>query len=101
MADFAPYPFRVRPHLAPKVWGGRKLATCFGKDLPGGAEDLYGESWEVADLPEGQSAVETGPCAGQPLPAAGGALGGTTWWEPAVAQGVFRSWSRSSMPPRT
>lgn len=54
----------MRPHLVEKVWGGRRLADSFGKDL---GEGLYGESWEVADLPEGQSRVEQGPHLGRTL----------------------------------
>lgn len=45
--------FKTRPHLVEKVWGGRKLKKLFGKDLPD--EGTWGEAWEVADLPEGQS----------------------------------------------
>ena len=57
--------FRTEPLLVPKVWGGRNLATLFGKTLPDASP--YGESWEVADLPEGQSTVATGALAGAPL----------------------------------
>lgn len=59
------YIFKTRPHLVAKVWGGRRLAEIFGKDLP--RDNPYGESWEVADLDEGQSAVATGPLAGSTL----------------------------------
>ncbi|MFU8802618.1 MAG: type I phosphomannose isomerase catalytic subunit [Bradymonadaceae bacterium] len=54
-----PYIFRTRPHLSVKIWGGRRLETMFGKDLP--TREPFGESWEVADLPEGQCVVDTGP----------------------------------------
>jgi mannose-6-phosphate isomerase len=60
-----PHIFRCRPHLCVKVWGGRRLQTQFGKGLP--SEDPYGESWEVADLPQGQSVVDTGPMVGATL----------------------------------
>jgi mannose-6-phosphate isomerase len=45
--------FKTRPHLVEKVWGGRKLGELLGKDLP--EAGTWGEAWEVADLPEGQS----------------------------------------------
>ncbi len=61
-------PFRLTPHLVPKVWGGRALLTDWdksAKDVP--ADATIGESWEVADLPEGHSIIATGPLQGRPL----------------------------------
>jgi mannose-6-phosphate isomerase len=49
--------FKTRPHLVEKVWGGRKLHDVFGKPLPD--DGTWGEAWEVADLPEGQSVAVT------------------------------------------
>jgi mannose-6-phosphate isomerase len=60
-----PYILKMSPYLRPKIWGGRKLADVFGKALPEAGP--YGESWEVSDLPEGQSAVLNGPLAGRSL----------------------------------
>lgn len=60
-----PYIFRMEPHLSEKVWGGRKLVARYGKKAS--AEVLLGESWEVADLPEGQSVVANGGLAGATL----------------------------------
>lgn len=57
--------FKTAPVLVPKVWGGRKLAVVFGKDLPD--DQPYGEAWEVADLPEGQSTVAGGEFDGATL----------------------------------
>ncbi|GBE24396.1 putative mannose-6-phosphate isomerase YvyI [bacterium BMS3Bbin02] len=45
-----------RPILVPKPWGGRALAR-FGKDLP--RDVLVGESWELADLPDGTAVDAT------------------------------------------
>jgi len=42
-----------------RIWGGRKLAELFGKDLPAGKR--IGESWEIVDRPEAQSVVANGP----------------------------------------
>lgn len=61
----APYIFRSRPHLCVKVWGGRRLEAMFDKALP--SEEPFGESWEVADLPQGQSRVDTGTLQGWTL----------------------------------
>ncbi len=61
----SPHIFRTKPHLVPKVWGGRRLSTVFGKTLDG--DRRYGESWEVADLDEGQSRVDSGPLQSLPL----------------------------------
>ncbi|MFP4598984.1 MAG: type I phosphomannose isomerase catalytic subunit [Persicimonas sp.] len=60
-----PYILKMRPYLRPKVWGGRKLSTVFGKELP--ADGPFGEAWEVSDLPEGQSTIVNGPLAGKSL----------------------------------
>jgi mannose-6-phosphate isomerase len=48
-----------------RVWGGRKLAELFGKNLP--TNKRIGESWEIVDRPEAQSIVGRGPLKGQSL----------------------------------
>ena len=60
-----PYPFRTRPYLRTKVWGGRKIPEQFGKQTDD--DGPIGEAWEVSDLQEGQSYIENGPMAGRPL----------------------------------
>lgn len=60
-----PYIFRSEPLLVPKVWGGTRLSTLCGKGKQ--SEVPIGESWEVADLEEGQSRVATGPLKGMTL----------------------------------
>lgn len=42
-----------------RIWGGRKLADLFRKNLPAGKR--IGESWEIVDRPEAQSVVSDGP----------------------------------------
>ncbi len=56
---------RCRPVLMPRIWGGRKLKTILGKDLP--PDEPIGEAWEVADVPEGVSEIAGGPLAGMSL----------------------------------
>ena len=48
-----------------RIWGGRKLADLFGKELPTGKR--IGESWEIVDRPEAQSIVAHGPLKGKTL----------------------------------
>ena len=48
----------------PKVWGGRPLLE-WGKALPDG--QAVGESWELADLPEGRTRIANGRWAGRTL----------------------------------
>jgi len=60
-----PYPYRFNPIYKEKIWGGRALERLFGRDLPVRAK--IGESWELADLPEGESVLANGPDAGQTL----------------------------------
>ncbi len=59
------YPLKFEPIFKHRLWGDRKLAEVFGKDLP--AEDSIGESWELADLPEDKSRVVNGPLAGETI----------------------------------
>ncbi len=54
----------MRPKLVAKVWGGRRLGDVFGKPI---GEGSWGESWEVADLVEGESIVASGPHASKSL----------------------------------
>jgi mannose-6-phosphate isomerase len=59
---------RFKPLYKERVWGGRGLASKLGrKDVPGGADDPVGESWEVVDRPEDQSVVRGGPYDGLTL----------------------------------
>ncbi|MFA5056644.1 MAG: type I phosphomannose isomerase catalytic subunit [Opitutaceae bacterium] len=48
-----------------RVWGGRALATAFGRRLAPGR--VIGESWEVVDRAEAQSVVRGGIHAGRSL----------------------------------
>lgn len=56
------YPLQSAPVFKERIWGGRKLEEVFGKELPPGQR--IGESWEIADLPEGQSRIANGPLRG-------------------------------------
>ncbi|MGC9455799.1 MAG: type I phosphomannose isomerase catalytic subunit [Phycisphaerae bacterium] len=59
------YPCKLKPVYKPKIWGGRNLERLFGRALP--ADEPIGESWELADLDEGTTAVANGPEAGTSL----------------------------------
>jgi mannose-6-phosphate isomerase len=56
---------KMQPVLVERIWGGRRLADILGKTLPPDAR--IGESWELADHPNGRSRVADGPLAGQTL----------------------------------
>lgn len=53
-------PIKLQPVYQTRVWGGRSLETLYGRDLPGNASELIGESWDVVDRPEAQSMVVGG-----------------------------------------
>jgi mannose-6-phosphate isomerase len=55
---------QFQPIYQERVWGGRRLGTLLGRNLPEGPP--IGESWEIVDRPEAQSRVR------------GGRFGGTT-----------------------
>jgi len=59
------YPLKFRPIFKQRIWGGQKLRDYFGKDIPAG--EKIGESWELADLAEGQSIVANGTFEGKSL----------------------------------
>jgi mannose-6-phosphate isomerase len=59
------YPLQSIPVFKQRIWGGQRLREVFGKNLPAG--EKIGESWEIADLPEGESTIGNGPLRGQTL----------------------------------
>ena len=59
------YPLRFEPLLKRYLWGGRRLETVLGKQLPPGED--FAESWEVVDHGDNQSRVSAGPLLGMPL----------------------------------
>ena len=62
--DIKPYPLKFEPIFKERIWGGQRLQSHFGKDLPNGP---VGECWELADLPQDQSVIANGPWAGRTL----------------------------------
>jgi mannose-6-phosphate isomerase len=56
-------PLRFRPVYKTVVWGGRRL-LAWRPDVPDGP---VGESWDLADHPDGMTVVAEGPLAGQTL----------------------------------
>jgi mannose-6-phosphate isomerase len=65
MASMNIYPLKSVPVFKRRIWGGRKLQEVLGKELPAGQK--IGESWEIADLPEGKSTIGNGPLRGRTL----------------------------------
>jgi mannose-6-phosphate isomerase len=68
------YPLKFRPRFVEKIWGGRKIETVLGKQLP--PNQMIGESWELYDFPPGviegtsgwvSAEVVNGPLAGKTL----------------------------------
>lgn len=45
-------PFKLQPFYKETIWGGSRLKTLFGKDIP---SDKTGETWEVSVREEGAS----------------------------------------------
>jgi mannose-6-phosphate isomerase len=56
---------QFQPLYQERVWGGRRLHSLLGRELPPGPP--IGESWEIVDRPEAQSRVKGGPFAGTSL----------------------------------
>jgi mannose-6-phosphate isomerase len=60
-----PGPIIFRPIFFERIWGGQKLASLYGKDIP--LDRPIGESWEIVDRGEAQSIVKSGPLTGRSL----------------------------------
>ena len=58
-------PLVFTPLLKRIRWGGRRLGTVLGKSI--GDESDYAESWEIANQPEHDSVVASGPLQGSSL----------------------------------
>jgi mannose-6-phosphate isomerase len=56
---------QFQPIYQERVWGGRRLQTLLGRELPPGPP--IGESWEIVDRPEAQSRVRRGRFGGATL----------------------------------
>src|ERR1035437_6620269 len=54
-----------QPLYQERVWGGRRLHSYLGRELPPGPP--IGESWEIVDRPEAQSRVNGGKYVGASL----------------------------------
>lgn len=59
-----PEPFLLRPAGKDYLWGGTRLKTDYGKDLP--LEPLA-ETWECSAHPDGPSGIASGPREGRSL----------------------------------
>lgn len=60
------YPLVFTPILQDRIWGGEKLKTDLGKDIP---TTTTGESWELSAVSGNVSVVKNGALAGTPLDA--------------------------------
>jgi mannose-6-phosphate isomerase len=58
------YPLVFTPILQDRIWGGTKLRTDLGKDIP---TETTGESWELSAVAGNVSVVKNGALAGTPL----------------------------------
>lgn len=67
MSRPALYPLTFEPVLKDYIWGGRKLETLLGRELPPGVN--IAESWEIAAHPHGDVTVANGPLRGRSLAA--------------------------------
>jgi mannose-6-phosphate isomerase len=62
--DFTSYPFKCKPILKEKIWGGNELKDFLNKSS---SNEKIGESWEVSSLPEGSSFIDNGIYKGKRL----------------------------------
>jgi len=58
------YPLVFEPILQDRIWGGTKLKTDLGKNIP---TQTTGESWELSTVQDNVSIVKQGEYAGKPL----------------------------------
>lgn len=55
---------QLKPIFHQKIWGGRRLETVFGYDIP---EGKIGECWAISAHPNGDCLIEAGPGMGGTL----------------------------------
>ena len=58
------YPFKFRPILKERLWGGTKLKEVLGKPIE---SDITGESWELSGVKGDISVIANGPLSGSSL----------------------------------
>jgi len=60
------YPIIFKPIYKEMIWGGDRLASMFGRNLPTdfGKTRKIGESWDISCRPNEMSIIENGPFAG-------------------------------------
>ncbi len=83
-SDATLYPLQFEPVYKEKVWGGRRLEHL-GRTLPGAADAMIGESWELTDLAD--TAVSGGGGGPQRSIIGNGALRGRSLHEVIEARG--------------
>ena len=84
---------QFQPIYQERVWGGRRLESFLGRELPPGPP--IGESWEIVDRPEAQSRVRGGRYGGATLRemiARHGADIMGPGWEPTAAFPLLVKW---------
>ena len=59
------YPLKFKPRYKERIWGGNKLKSSLGKDIP--ADTAIGESWEVSGVDGDLSVVANGMLKGNNL----------------------------------
>jgi mannose-6-phosphate isomerase len=59
------YPLRFEPICKERIWGGHRLESVLGKQLP--PDKQIGESWEICDHGQDVSIVANGPLRGRTL----------------------------------
>ena len=59
------YAFKMKPRMQERIWGGERLRTKFGKEIPSAGT---GESWEISAQGEALSVVSGGPDVGKTIP---------------------------------
>ena len=57
-------PIFLQPVFQKRIWGGQKLKTEFGYDIP---YEQTGEAWVISAHPHGPSIIANGPLAGESL----------------------------------
>ena len=59
------YPLTFQPIYKERIWGGRRLAEMYGRQLP--PDVPIGESWEISDRPDDESVIANGAFAGRTI----------------------------------
>lgn len=83
------HPLIFDPICKPRIWGGDRICSYWGRAQTGAGQEAIGESWELSDFEGSESVVSVGPARGRSLHALMGEWGDSLMGRVAPVDGRF------------